>query len=63
MLPDTGHFPWLMKLFKGLFSYTEMGKAFDYIAKVALDLIKARRQGGNNEKVKYALHNYTKLLP
>ena len=40
-----------MKMFKGMFSYTEMGKAFDYIAKVALDLIKARRQGGHAEKV------------
>jgi hypothetical protein len=51
-LPNTGHFPWLMKLFsKDLISYTEMGKAFNYIAKVALDLIKARRQGGHNEKV------------
>ena len=47
----TGHFPWLMKMFKGLFSYTEMGKAMDYVSKVALDLIKARREGGHTEKV------------
>ena len=40
-------------MFKGILSYTEMGKAMDYIAKVALDLIKARRQGGQNEKVDY----------
>ena len=51
MLCNTGHFPWLMKMFKGIFSYTEMGKVFDYIAKVALDLIKARRLGGHTEKV------------
>ena len=45
-----------MKLFKGLFSYTEVGKAFDYISKVALDLIKARRQGGHTEKVIMHMH-------
>ena len=48
---QSGHFPWLMKMFKGLFSYTEMGKAMDYISKVALDLIKARRQEEHTEKV------------
>ena len=53
MLYDTGHFPWLVKMFKGILSYTEMGKALGYIAQVALDLIKARRQGGHNEKVDY----------
>ena len=47
----SGHFPWLMRIFKGFFSYTEMGKALDYVSKVALDLIKARRQGGHTEKV------------
>ena len=46
-----GHFPWLVKLLKGAFSYTEVGKAVDYVARVALDLIKARRQEEHTEKV------------
>ena len=40
-----------MKMFKGLFSYTEMGKGMVYVAKVAFDLIKVRRQTGNTERV------------
>ena len=39
-----------MKMFKGAFAYTEMGKAMGYVAKVAHDMIKARRQGGHTEK-------------
>ena len=49
---NTGHFPWLMNLFKGIFSYTEMGKAMNYVSKVALDLIKVRRQSGHKENVR-----------
>ena len=48
----SGHFPWLVNLLlKGVLSYTEMGKAMDYVAKVALDLIKTRREAGHTEKV------------
>ena len=32
-------------------AYTEMGKAMDQVAKVARDLIKARRESGHTEKV------------
>ena len=46
-----GHFPWLVNLLKNFFTYTEMGKALDYVKKVAHDLIKARRQEGHTEKV------------
>ena len=35
----------------GIFSHTEMGKALDKVAKVARDLIKARRESGHTEKV------------
>ena len=49
-----------MKMFKGMFSYTEMGKVFDYISKVALDLIKARRQGGHTEKVMHTYVHHTR---
>ena len=47
----SGHFPWLVNLLKGIISFTEMGKAMDYVTKVALDLIKARREAGHTEKV------------
>ena len=40
----------MMNKFKSAFSYTEMGKAMAYVEKVALDMIKARRQGGHMEK-------------
>ena len=46
-----GHFPWLMSLMKYFFAYTEPGKAAAYVQKVALDLIKARRENGRAEKV------------
>ena len=36
---------------KYAFSYSEAGKATAYIQKVALDLIKARRETGHTEKV------------
>ena len=35
----------------GIFSHTEMAKGVDYVAKVARDLIKARRESGHAEKV------------
>ena len=35
----------------GITAYTEMGKAMDQVAKVARDLIKARRESGHTEKV------------
>ena len=47
----SGHFPWLVNLLRSIISYTEMGKAMDYVEKVALDLIKARREAGHTEKV------------
>ena len=34
-----------------VFSYTETGKALKLVAKVAFDLIKARRESGMSEKV------------
>ena len=40
-----------MNLLKGIYSYTKMGKAMNYVERVALDLIKARRQEGHTEKV------------
>ena len=40
-----------MKIMGGIFSYTEMGKAMDHVAKVARDLIKARRESGHTETV------------
>ena len=40
-----------MKVMGGIMSYTEMGKAMDQVAKVARDLIKARRESGQAEKV------------
>jgi hypothetical protein len=46
-----GHFPWLIKMLWGIFSYTEMGKAMDRVTKMARDLIKARRENGHTEKV------------
>ena len=45
-------------MFKGIFSYTEIGKAIAYVEKVALDLIKARRQSGHTEKVLYAWYRH-----
>ena len=47
----SGHFPWLLKLIWGIFSHTEIAKGLDYVAKVARDLIKARRESGHTEKV------------
>ena len=35
----------------GIISYTEVGKTMNYVAKVARDLIKARRESGHTEKV------------
>ena len=46
-----GYFSGLLKLMKPLFSNTKPGKAMEYIKKVALDLIKARRESGHTEKV------------
>ena len=40
-----------MKMMGGIFSYTEMGKAINYVSKVARDLIKARRESRHTEKV------------
>ena len=40
-----------MKMLWGIISYSEMGKAMDQVAKVARDLIKARRESGHTEKV------------
>ena len=40
-----------MKVMGSIMSYTEMGKAMDQVAKVARDLIKARRESGHTEKV------------
>ena len=40
-----------MKMLWGIISYSEVGKAMDQVAKVARDLIKARREGGHTEKV------------
>ena len=58
-----GHFPWLMRLFnKYLFPYTEMGKALNYVSKVALDLIKTRRQEGHTEKVCYLYNIITHTI-
>ena len=40
-----------MELMKYFFAYTEAGKAAAYIQRVALDLIKARRESGREDKV------------
>ena len=47
----SGHFPWLLKMLWGIISYSEVGKTMNYVAKVARDLIKARRESGHTEKV------------
>ena len=48
-----GHFPWLFSspLMKYLFSFSEPGKAAAYIKRVTLDLVRARRETQNAEKV------------
>ena len=38
-------------LMNRLFHYSEAGKGLQYVRKVALDLIKARREAGPSEKV------------
>jgi hypothetical protein len=40
----TGHFPWLVKILRYIFSFTEAGKALSNLRNVALRLIKARRE-------------------
>ena len=40
-----------MKMLKGVFSHTETGKAMNYVAKVAFDLIRTRRETSSAEKV------------
>ena len=44
----TGHFPWMFTLMKLAFGHSEPGKAVAYIRKVALDLVKTRRQNGHS---------------
>lgn len=39
-----GHFPWLVKILRYIFSFTEAGKALSNLRNVALRLIKARRE-------------------
>ena len=51
-----------MFLLKVILSYTEAGKAIDYISKVTLDLIKARRERGQAEKVDIEIILYTMPL-
>ena len=46
-----GHFPWLFNVMKFVFTHSSMGGATGYIKKVALELIKSRRESGNAEKV------------
>ena len=50
-MSSIGHFPWLVSLLNAAFSYTEAGKSLKFISKVALDLIKARRESGQGDKV------------
>ena len=51
MYTSLGHFPWLVSLLNAAFSYTEAGKSLEFIKKVAMDLIKARRESGQGDKV------------
>ena len=46
-----GHFPWLFSLVKLAFAHSEAGKGVAYILKVAMDLVKARRENGHSDKV------------
>ena len=47
-----GHFPWLFSLMKLAFAHSEAGKGVAYIHKVAMDLVKARRENGHSDKVR-----------
>ena len=53
VLIATGHFPWLFesRLMKYLFHHSKGGKAVTYIKKVTLDLVRARRESGQADKV------------
>ena len=57
LLFQSGHFPWLFSLMKAAFSHTEAGKAIAYIRKIALGLVKSRRENGHEEKV-YIYRSY-----
>ena len=46
-----GNFPLLLMLMNRFFAYSEAGKGLKYVNKVALDLIKTRREAGQSEKV------------
>ena len=48
-----GHFSWLFKskLMRYAFSRSNAGKAAAYIRRVTLDLVRARRESGQAEKV------------
>lgn len=48
---SSGYFPWMLQLLRLIFSYTEAGKAMDSMKKVAVDLIRSRRESGHKEKV------------
>ena len=46
-----GHFPWLVKILRYIFSFTEAGKALSNLRNVAFRLIKARRETSETEMV------------
>ena len=48
---SAGQFPWVFTLMKYAFLRSTSGKAVTYVREAALDLVKARRQSGNAEKV------------
>ena len=48
---STGNFPFLIHWFKHGYFHSKPGKAAIYLKKVALDLVKARRESGHTGKV------------
>ena len=57
----TGHFPWLLTILSHIYPYSESGKAYFNVQKMALDLVKARRETGQTERVYIKLRAYYEL--